>query len=255
MYDFENRTIQLTNHLPHGMFRSNGTVKDVDMICFDPDQEKVNEFKKWLQEEGKNAKLRGDPYPDVNMEPTRYADWKKRNSLTQFVSGIDVDEDGQMNLTFGGLKKPIADESMEAWNVLLEDGSSITTLSPFAHAMRYSMRVPSGFKPKDLVKKYGKDADGNPAYTKLDLVKLVARQASDKGLDFWLHDYKDGIYEPWVDFTKKMYQHAGSVDRIDIFTASKALTTAGYWRTVGPALSHGIGILKPFASLGGVFTG
>lgn len=41
----------------------------------------------------------------------------------------------------------------------------------------------------------------------------------------------------------------------DPLTKAKAQVTRFYWNTVGTALAHGIGILKPFANLGDRFTG
>lgn len=243
--DYNNRRIYLTDYTPPQMFRSDSTVKDVDLICF-PSRKSSFELAKYsLSEHERRGRKDGKKYPSVSIEPARGGEFPSANPLLQVVSGIERDGTDTW-LTFDYMRQRIDPETLAAWKIVLtENGNaSFTTLNPYAHILRYAMRVPSGIKKKD--KSFSFDGEGN-RFNKIMLMKRLAVQVKDEGEKYGV-DYKE-LFRPWGDFIIAMrFDQSQSV-------AAKRAITQGYWDSIGTAIAHGKGIFSPLASLGDKFTG
>lgn len=229
--DPTNHTIAPDGYNQPTMYRADGTVKDVDMISFCPNQITVSEAKRLLKDFERQK-----PFPHISLEPTYYSHWPRRNRLTQMVSTIDVDgEDNAAtpSLNFGNIHQPISWESVAPWKVVLDNGVSFTILNPYAHGLRYVMRNLSGVKKKDR--------------EKMSILMRMGGQVRQAGLA-QEEDYLE-LYRPWIVFIHSM-QRAD-----DLVTRLKTKGTRFYWNTVGTSFAHGRGIFKPLASLGDRFTG
>lgn len=228
------------------MIRSDGTVKDFDLVAFCEYREVFEDAKQRLKVEEKAHKEKGEPFPNVSIEPTRFANWPKRKSVLQFVSGIEVDENNNPYFTFDKLKQPVSWQSLAPWRIVLtqHNDTSITTFDPFAHALRYCMRVPSGVKKKDRET----HTENGERFNKMSLLMrfgmMVEAQARQHG-----QDYRHDLYKPWFDFIRAMMHDP------HLSVSIKRVITKNYWDTVGTAFSHGVGIFKPLADLGDRFAG
>lgn len=243
-FDFDANIIYLTNHTPTQLIRSDGTVKDVDIISFIEDPAEFQLIKRKLERLEKAAKSNGGKFPHVSIEPTRFPNFPPRNPLLQLVSGFEVDENGDLYLTYDRIRQKVDWETVEPWDVVLPDNTSFTVLNPYAHALRYLMRVPSGVKGKDKELKRENGQTYNKMSPYVNLALLFAEQAQfNYGLDI------DGLYAPWIDFIMEMRYDSS------LGMKAKRAVTGTYWDTVGTALAHGKGIFEPIAKLGDRFTG
>lgn len=244
--DFFNRTLFLTNYTSPQMHRSDGTIKDVDLICFCSYQAEFTQGSRALKALEKDRRQRKEPFPHISLEPTLFPSWPERKAALQFVSGLDVDKSGQLYLTFDRIRKPIDWESVRPWTIVLTQhgNASLTILNPFAHALRYAMRVPSGVKKKDKETRVEEDERYSKMSLLLRLGMEVAREAQKHG-----YDYRHELYRPWIEFIQAMMRST------DFRIRAKRAITGAYWDTVGTAIAHGRGFFKPLAEFGDKLTG
>jgi hypothetical protein len=239
------RTLILANYLPPTMIRSDGTPKDIDMIVGVKkklDFLKLKERLKALTPTNKNHEL----FPSISVEPILYyPEWKPRNAIFQLVSGIDVDQANTPFLVFGFNRTPISWKSLEKWKVTAGH-LEFATLNPFAHALRYPMRVPSGVKKKDKEIKVENDF----RFNKMSLLMRLANQIYIAGLEVGI-DYKnENYYLPWKEFLIN-----GFLKKQSALTKVKAGITGWFWNSIGTEIAHGKGFLEPFSHLSDRFTG
>lgn len=228
--DFSYRRIILRKFTPPQMFRTDGSVKDVDIICFPVRLDKFKKIKTELKILEMSEKMRGHRFPRISIETSRGLTIPKANEFRQITSGIEY-EQGSMFLTYDHVKQEVKPLSMQPWTI--KAGSlRFTTLSPYAHILRYCMRVPSGIKAKDKEK--------IPALAKLAV--QVKNEAEKHGLD-----YQD-LYKPWIDFIATI-KHDTNISML----LKRALTKE--WWTIGTAVAHGRGVFGPLAQFGDKFTG
>lgn len=242
-FDFGIDIIRLNGYTSPKLYRSDGTVKDVDLISFAENPSDFRRAKRTLARIEKDAKEEGIRFPHVSIESTRFPDFPPRNPFLQLVSGFEVDEKGDLFLTYDRIRQKIDWETVSPWRVVLDDGTSFTTLNPFAHALRYSMRVPFGIKNKDREVKKENGLIYNKMSPYVDLALEFAERAEDRGINM------TELYSPWIEFIARM-----RLDR-SFQMKAKRLGTDLYWSSLGTALAHGRGLFSPFASLGDRFTG
>jgi len=178
--DVHNKTVTLINPNKPALKRPDETVKDIDMVVFTADRLKFLDagwkFAQWAA----MAKAEGRSFPRISIEAARYPDWQKRNKWKQFVTAWEVDKNDVPHLAFGDVDQALNPASIEPWTVDLGNGVRITTFNPVAHALCYSLRVPSGIKRKDR-EEIGKDANGKP-FSKISLIERLACQTIEQGL-------------------------------------------------------------------------
>jgi phosphatidylglycerophosphate synthase len=241
--DAHNRTISFENPNSPTLFRSDGTVKDVDLVIFSKDRKAFKEarqtFKKWKRE----AQEQGIPFPIISAEAARYPDWPQRRKLLQFVTSFEVRSGDRLFLTYGEVEQEIPKETIDPWTVDLGDSTTITVLHPFAHALCYMLRVPR-IKYKD--KEINRTEDGSK-YNKTNLVMRLAREAIRTGAEVGI-DYKE-MYTDWITYIKTLQNNPDWVTRI------KTAITKWYWNSIGTDVSHGKGFLNVLASLSDRFSG
>lgn len=240
----EHRIAVFTSNKEPSLIRSDRSVRDLDAIGFSPFPDSYREAMRLLREEAVRSRKQGLPYPPISIEPTYYSNWPGRNRLLQLVSTIDVDEGGQYHLTFGKVDQVTPAETFAPWIVTIGPELRLTSINPYGLPKRYCMRNASGIKRKDRAVEVVQDGIG---FSKLDMLSKIAdsiqKQSLAQGVDY------QSLYETWDQFIDKLLHHP------DPLTKAKAIATKVYWETVGTALSHGKGILKPFAGLGDRFTG
>lgn len=245
--DTEIKRIQLIHSNGSTMTRTDKTIKDVDLVVFNPDRNKFleakEEFRSWRLEAQKN----GLPYPNISAEAAWHPGWPERKKLGQMVSVFEFDENGQPYLVFGSIKQPISPESLDPWEVIIEDGASITTFNPIGHLECYHLRNPSGIKKKDTEPIGSYDGAGKKPYSKLDLLERlseeVAEEGKKRGVDF------EKIFNDWIVYARAL-QHDP-----DLLIRSKAVMLRAYWATIGTPLAHGVGLLRGLSTLSNRFTG
>ena len=243
--DIDHQTVTLHNSIGPDLQRSDGTVKDLDLVVFSPDREEFEQAKRTFKEWEDEARKANIPIPHISLEAARYPDWPKRNKLKQFVSAFEVDEKRQLYLTFDNISHQIPWETVTpAWKIKLDSNTTLTMLHPFAHALCYMLRVPSGVKPKD--KKRQTSADGSK-YNKISLMMKLARQVMDAGRERHIDYY--AMYKNWIAYIENLKNHP------DPITKTKAIITDLYWRTIGTDVSHGYGIYSRLANLSNRFSG
>ncbi len=255
-FDHENRTVTLTDHPEASMIRSDGTVKDIDIIVMTRDTAAIKAAREYFKERAAEAKSQGLPYPQVSIEATYYPEGPKRKILRQFVSALEVDQENSMSYVLGKTSEEIITESMAPWTYILDDGTKITGRNPVAQAIAYSLRVPSGVKKKDkdvIVKEPEiliKDNPDKPGdieilgaerkYNKTALVGRIAHQLIEEGKKRGI-DYKE-MFRPWINYTVRLH------DRPDFMTFLKGLGTELYWDTIGTQVAHGAGLVGKLSS-------
>lgn len=244
--DHHHRVIHLENYNPLTMLRTDGTVKDIDLICFCPDQERFHQLKQLFEKQMVNAKKRREYYPFVSVEPTHHPNWPKRKRWKQFVTTFDVDEKGVLSLNFGRVHQPISWESVEPWRVDFNNGVSFTILNPYAHALCYLLRIPSGVKNKD--RKISVDSEVRKPYSKISILMRLAAQINMDG-KINGYDYRGSLYQSWIEYIRMLLKHP------DPLTAFKAKITRAYWNGPGEAIAHGRGILNPLSKLSNRMSG
>lgn len=244
-FDFDRNIVYLSDCTTPQMYRSDRTVKDADIISFCEDPLIFKRVKRELEDLEESFERKKLPFPHVSIEPTRFPTFAPANRALQFTSGFEVDKNGDLFLTFDRIRQKTDWDAVEPWDVILtgKNGVFFTTLNPFAHALRYLMRVPSGMKKKD---KDIKEQDGVIFNKMSPFVKLAldfAQEAEVHGLDM------EQLYAPWIEFIMKMRYDKTPRMR------TKRLVTDTYWNSFGTVIAHGRGIFKPLAELGDRFAG
>lgn len=236
--DVLKRTVQLKDHRKLPIFRDDGTVRDIDLITFCPEQDKIGILKKKLSEQAIETGL-GDKFPFVSVENAVFNDDKKHNKIFQFVYSIFVEgEDfgkGRVYLVYENIREEISWKSLEAWTIVLEDGKKYTVRNPYGDLLGYLVRTPIGFKPKDK--------------EKLALMEPLVDQTIEQGRKLGIDYFGDEYYGPWLNFFQKMATAGGSV-------GLKREIIKTYWDVFGTKLAHGKGpVAKVISKLGNQFTG
>lgn len=233
--DVASRRVTLHNPQESALIRSDGTIKDADLVCFTPDREKFKGaqgvFKKWDQK----AERIGKSFPYTSMEAARHPDWPARKAWKQLVSAFEFDETGTPHLVYGKVDQAIKPESLEPWTIDLGDGTMITTFNPVAHRLCYSLRCPSGIKKKDQATA-GIDPVTREGYSKISLLDNLATQTIQEGLRVGI-DYRER-YREWSKYIEKLSQRPDSLTRV------KGKLTKLYWDTFGTDVAHGKGFWK-----------
>lgn len=236
--DVAARTVYLKKHRELPVFRDDGTVRDIDLMTFCPDQEKIASLKRMISRQALISGL-GDKFPFVSVENAVFNDDKKHNKIFQFVYSVFIDgEDfgkGRVYLVYEGIREEISWQSLEPWMVVLEDGRKYTVRNPYGDLLGYLIRTPIGFKPKDREKL----ALMEP------LVDETIKLGKSQGIDY----FGDGYYGPWLNFFQKMATAGGTV-------GLKREIIKTYWDIFGTKLAHGKGpVAKVISRLGNQFTG
>ncbi|MBI3955310.1 hypothetical protein HY338_02600 [Candidatus Gottesmanbacteria bacterium] len=238
--DVEERTIRLKNQNPPALQRKDGTTKDVDLVILTPDHEAFTKAKRQFNFWMEQARSKNISFPMISVEAARYPDWPRRSKIKQFVTAYEVGTDGNFYLTYGDLRQKIEWNTLEDWHIILEDGTFITTRNPYANALSFLLRVPSGLKGKDKAT-IGVDKHGE--YSKFNLVSNLAALVYEAGKRIGI-DYEQ-MYQKWVEYTTKLLLHP------DLLTRAKGGITGLYWNTIGTRVSHG----SLFESLADKFNG
>lgn len=222
------RIAQVFNSPIRSLVRSNGTIKDLDALYFNPDKTAYNEFLKLIQLAKKRARSQDQNYPVISFERARWPE-DYPNRFFQFVSSVEVENSGSLALAYGETRQIIPATTFSKWKLVFDGGLEISTIHPAALPERYLMRTGSGnVKLKDQGKY---NAMRQKA---MDVIKQCLEQGFDYDLDF----------KTWGEFIDKLRYHP------DRLTKAKGWLADTYWKTIGTGLSQGIG-----AELGNKFTG
>lgn len=227
-----NKRIKLISPNRPTLRRSDNTVKDMDVVAFTPDQDKLEAAKATFRTWAKEAKRAGIQFPNISIEGAWYPDGPNRNKLKQLVSAFAIDKLGQPHLVFGNIDQPIDPRSIDPWTVDTGYGQ-ITTLHPVAHDLCYRLRVPSGLKKKDR-EIMGRDQNGKP-YSKMTLLRNFAARttlAEEKKLGI---NNTTGLFDSWLEYIDALHSSSDTLTRV------KARITGLYWDTIGTQVSHGAG--------------
>lgn len=236
--DVATRTVRLKKHRQLPVFRDDGTVRDIDLITFCPNSEKIGDLKRMITRQALVSGL-GDKFPFVSVENAVFNDDKKHNKIFQFVYSVFIDGQdfgrGRVYLVYESIREEISWRSLEPWTVILEDGRKYTVRNPYGDLLGYLIRTPIGFKPKDREKL----ALMEP------LVDETIKLGKSQGIDYFGDDY----YGPWLNFFQKMATAGGTV-------GLKREIIKTYWDIFGTKLAHGKGpVGKVISRLGNQFTG
>lgn len=240
--DIERRIVVFRNYPPLTVFRSDGSVKDVDVIFFTKSSEVFQTARQDFTSWQKTAKHNGIPFPAISAEAARYPHWPSINSLKQFVTAWEVDLNNIPSLHFGSIHQPINPSTIEPWTYQLEDDQiKLTGLNPFGFALCYVLRVPSGVKMKEKhIDEYvqGCKSDGTPArgkYNRMSLVMGLATQAHREAQKYGI-DLKT-LHKEWIEYIHKLHHTNDPLIRL------KAVVTDWYWKHLGTDTAHGKGPL------------
>lgn len=240
--DLGQRRVRLAHHNPLTLRRSDGTVKDIDAFSLTTN---LVDFRNGRQTLRRLKARAGEAYPFPSLESVgKYTPLVTLGKIIQINSSIDVDRTGEFSLNYGPLHQAIHPDTLEPWTATLEDGTEFTTLNPFALGLRYAMRVPSGIKDKDKIKRSTKTLDNGKKvrFSKIALLLSASAQIAG-GNQFWLEEYKGGIYRDWTTFIHRLMRNQ------DPLTRAKAGLTGFYWDTIGTDISHGKGPLGFLSAL------
>jgi hypothetical protein len=232
------KTVRLKNHRELPVFRDDGTVRDIDLVTFCPDPEKIAQLKKMISSQAVISGL-GDKYPFVSVENAVFNNDKKHNKIFQFVYSVFIDgEDfgkGRVYLVYENIREEISWKSLEAWTIVLQDGKKYTVRNPYGDLLGYLVRTPIGFKPKDR--------------EKLALMEPLVDETIELGKKQGVDYFGDDYYGPWLNFFQKMATAGGTV-------GLKREIIKTYWDIFGTKLAHGKGpVAKVISRLGNQFTG
>lgn len=236
--DVEKKTVILKNHLKLPVFRVDGTVRDIDLITFANDPDKLSRLKERFVRLALESGLRSK-FPFISVENAIFNNDKKHNKVFQFVCSISIEGQafgkGKVYLVYENISEEISWESLEAWTVKLEDGTSYTVRNPYGDLLGYLVRTPIGFKPKDR--------------QKLALMEPLVDKTIEAGREAGIDYFSDRYYGPWLNFFQKMASAGGRV-------GLKREIIKTYWDIFGTKLAHGKGpVAKVISRLGNQFTG
>lgn len=234
--DIAEKTVRLSLHNPLSLMRIDGTIRDIDLIIFCPAKKESSHLKNYIYEMESIAAKAHTPFPVVSIENAIYEP-EIRNTTAQFVTAIEITKHNDLFLTFDDITQRISWESLEPWQVILEDGTSFTTRNPIADYYAYQVRAPGGIKPKDR--------------EKIKWLKKLSESVIDEGKK----------YEPTTDYTSDMYYGSWKeyMKRLDgtshVRIRIKKFLLALYWHTIGTTLAHGKGLLRYILVFSNQFTG
>lgn len=236
--DVRKKTVVLKNHLNLPVFRADGTVRDIDLITFASDPQKLSRLKERFIQLASESDL-GNRFPFISVENAIFNNDKKHNKVFQFVCSISIEGSdfgrGKAYLVYENISKEISWESLEAWTMKLEDGTSYTVRNPYGDLLGYLVRTPIGFKPKDR--------------EKLALMEPLVDKTIEEGKKAGIDYFSDQYYGPWLNFFQKMASAGGRV-------GLKREIIKTYWDIFGTKLAHGKGpVAKVISRLGNQFTG
>ncbi|HSW88817.1 MAG TPA: hypothetical protein VLG12_06670 [Candidatus Saccharimonadales bacterium] len=217
--DLDTKTILLKKHNKETLLRKDKTIRDIDVIFFCDNKNKITKFAAFINDLRKTSPKIGT-FPDISYEPTIYPTFGKRNHFSQFVTALEVDEKNNLYLAFDDVQQKISWESVEPWTVILEDGLQFTVRNPIADYYAYIFRSPAGPKPKDE--------------KKLRYVKKLAEAVIDLGK---AHDPKidytsQAYYGSWQTYIEKLNKTENPV------TNTKKFWLKVYWQTIGTFFAH-----------------
>jgi hypothetical protein len=225
------KEIKLFNHNILKLTRSDRSVKDIDIIYFCNNGQKVKLLKKFIASIIDETDNTVSFKPSITVEGAIYLPWQKRNKILQFVTTIEVQsndysQNTDVSLTFDSLSQKISWESLEPWTVILEDRTKYTVRNPIADYYAYQFRAPCGLKPKDKHKMKNLQ----------NLMNEVIKKGQEDAIDYTSAKY----FKPWQAFVTK-------IDKSKSFSIMiKKGITRWYWRTIGTSLAHGKGFLGGF---------
>lgn len=224
--DIKKKTVRLLHHAPLSVLRDDGTVRDIDIILFCKEKEKIIALKRFL------SSLKS---PLISIEAALYPSFGKRNIFFQFVTALEVDKENRLFLAFDAITQHISWKSVEPWTVILENDQKYTVRNPVADYYAYQFRSPSGIRPKDM--------------EKVLLLKKLADEVIKKGNSHHINYISDDYYRPWQTYTQQLQQ----TNRLSVLLKRKL--SYYYWKTVGTYFAHGKGTGKLFLFLSNQFTG
>lgn len=230
--DVPKRRITLKNHNPLLLLRPDKSVRDIDFILCSYAPEKIQPLKRFLNKLKWQIRLKLSYTPPISFEGlAQYG--SKPLGLLRFVTTMQIQR-GVAYLVFDKISQAVSPESLEAWTVVLEDGTAYTTRNPIADYYAYQFRSPAGIKPKDHDK---------VARLK-NLVDTMIVEGKKHTIDYMSEEY----FAPWQTF----------IDDIQTSTIPSVkfnrMVTKLYWSTIGTTLAHGRGIGKPIFALFNFFT-
>lgn len=238
-FDFENNKVLLSRTRKPEIKRTDGTNRDVDLVCFQPKPEVVEETKKEIKSWLDRVSQQGGEVPYVSIEPTNYPDWPKWAVWRQMVNRFVVNKDGKLTLNFRDrITQQIKWKSVEPWSLETDD-VGLTMFNPIAHALCYRLRSPSGVKSKDTTVVY----DGNGGHSKISLIDNLANKFKLDRKYTGNRNQKD-YYSEWQEYIDRMANNKC------FEVMAVAFITRTFWNTgIGEAVSHGRGPLKTISTL------
>ena len=160
---------------------------------------------------------------------------QKINKIFQFVTSIYIDKNNLPNLVFGNIEEKISWQSLEKWNIILDNNVNYSARNPIADYFAYHFRSPGGIKPKDV--------------KKIKLLQKLTNDLIQKGKIKKIYFKTNLYYAPWIKFINLLENNN------DFNLIFKKIFMKIYWETIGNYLAHGKGLSKYFQSLSNYFTG
>lgn len=252
----EERTITLDPFNSPTMLRPDGTVKDVDLVCFGRNQSEIREAVSGFREIATEAKGLGLPCPYTSIESAKWVesgreegtiflrDWGKR--LRQWVTAFEVQQDSNsgchLSLAIDPVRQEIPWRSVEPWRIKAGN-LTLTAFNPYTHWMCYWIRVPSGLKKKDLKQLPDYGGLSRITFLKKFAVAFVEQLKEKTGVDI------RGDYDPWWQYRQAL------AEAHDGLLPLKRTLEGVYWDSIGTAFSRGRGFLGPISRWSNKFTG
>lgn len=153
--DADARTITVSPDFESPLLRSNGTVRDYDILVFDkdeqgrftriPDDERTNLKRQLVTAASDRAQQLGHPTPEMSL-------FSFDTHANLVHSATVVSADGTLYLEHGYVQQPLPDSSMQTWTLQLPDGAQVSVLNPWEQYWRSVVRFCSGIKVKDTEK-------------------------------------------------------------------------------------------------------
>jgi len=227
--DIARREVRLYNPQQLSPERSDGSIKDVDVIILNPIS---HALKKELRHAWESESSRLAIRPPLSCETAIFSPIEP-NRYTQFVTNILI-TDGKPYLQFHRMKQEISWQSLESWTVHYGK-YSYTVRNPIADWFAYQFRNPGGVKDKDQ--------------EKLALLKKLAESVVCEGKKLGIDYLSEAYFLPWEEFTNRLSTSTSLHIRL------KRFLTRLYWSTVGEYIAHGRGLSKPLQKFSDKLTG
>lgn len=146
--DLDHKIVNVEGDVTAPLFRSNGTLRDIDLVCFTDDVavlRRLNDtIRNTLLESG-----RLDEIPKISI--SGYEKDIRSNSYLQLVSQISR-KDNQTHLSLGPIHEAIeASVFEESWTILHNE-LALPIHHPIIHMSNYRIRSLAGLRPKDKEK-------------------------------------------------------------------------------------------------------